>query len=89
MGTQSMKGVWKSARVEHGALCVMTSGILQMPRWPADSWDSPAWVQNCAINMLLVYVSYIQVHYKYIWLCVKSICVRCILKVDLRDALFR
>ena len=65
MGTQSMKDVWKSAGVEHGALCVMTSGIVKMPRWPADSWDSPAWVQNCAIDMSLVYISYIQVHYKY------------------------
>ena len=88
MGTQSMKGVWKSARVEHGALCVMTSGILQMPRWPADSWDSPVWVQNCAIDMSIILY---QLHTSalQVWLCVKSKCVRCILKVDLRDALLR
>ena len=24
-----------------GALCVMTSGVLLMPVWFADSWDSP------------------------------------------------
>ena len=36
-----MKDVWKSARVEVGELCAMISGILLMPMWPADSWDSP------------------------------------------------
>ena len=24
-----------------GAQCVMTSGVLLMLKWPADSWDSP------------------------------------------------
>jgi len=65
MGIHPMKGVWKSARMELGALCVMTSGILKMPSWLADSWDSPDWVYNYAINMLLVYIGYMQVHYKY------------------------
>ena len=37
-----MKDVWKSARVEVGELCAMTSGILLMPVRPADSWDSQA-----------------------------------------------
>ena len=36
-----MKDVWKSARVEVGEPCVMISGILLMPVWPADSLDSP------------------------------------------------
>ena len=37
-----MKDVWKSARVEDGVLCVMTTGIILMPVWSADSWDSQA-----------------------------------------------
>ena len=35
-----MKVELKSATTMHGALCVTTSGILMMPMWPADSWDS-------------------------------------------------
>ena len=44
MGIHPMKGVWKSARMELGAPCVMISGIIKMPWWPADSWDSTVWV---------------------------------------------
>ena len=34
------KAVWKSATATSGARCVMTSGVLPMLKWPADSWDS-------------------------------------------------
>ena len=36
-----MKGEWKSVKLGFGVLCAMTSGILLMPVWPADSWDFP------------------------------------------------
>ena len=45
-----MKDVWKSARVEAGELCVMISGILLMPVWPADSWDSQASVCHSSVQ---------------------------------------
>ena len=35
MGQDLTKDVLKSARVMFGELCVMTSGILLMPVWPA------------------------------------------------------
>ena len=31
----------RSAWTTSGVLCVMTSGMLMMLMWPADSWDSP------------------------------------------------
>ena len=30
---------WKSATIVHGALCVMTPGVLSMQEWHADNWD--------------------------------------------------
>ena len=36
-----LKVVLKFAYITSGALCVMTSGMLLMLVWPADSWDSP------------------------------------------------
>ena len=32
---------WKSATIMHGALCVMTPGVLLMQELPADSLDFP------------------------------------------------
>ena len=31
--------VWRSATMTSGAQCVMTFGIILMPRWSVDSWD--------------------------------------------------
>jgi hypothetical protein len=31
--------VWRSATTMSGAQCVMTSGVLLMLKWHADSWD--------------------------------------------------
>ena len=33
-------GVWRSVTTMSGAQCVMTSGVLLMLMWSADSWDS-------------------------------------------------
>ena len=35
-----LEGVWRSATTISGAQCVMTSGMLLMLKWSADSWDS-------------------------------------------------
>ena len=40
------KDVWRSATTMSGAQCVMTSGIIMMPEWPADSLDSVALVSE-------------------------------------------
>ena len=40
MDQQSPKVVWRFAGMNSGALFVMISGQLLMPKWPADSWDS-------------------------------------------------
>ena len=53
-----MKDVWKSARVEVGARCVMISGILLMPVWPADSWDSQASVCYSSVQQLILYIHF-------------------------------
>ena len=35
----NMRGQWRSALMEFGALCVMTLGIKTKPEWHADSLD--------------------------------------------------
>ena len=40
-----------------GVLCVMTSGISEMPVWSADSWDCP--VQVISVNITVATVSLI------------------------------
>ena len=41
-----LRDVWKSAAMESGGLCVMTSGVLLMPKWYADSLDSAQQVRH-------------------------------------------
>ena len=56
-----MKDVWKSARVEDGVLCVMTTGMIVMPVLSADSWDSQASVCNrkyCSI-IISICITYV------------------------------
>jgi len=35
-----VRGLWRSAWVESGALCVITAGIALMQQSSANSWDS-------------------------------------------------
>ena len=40
MDSLPMRVAWKSALVQSGAQCVMTSGALLMLKWPVHSWDT-------------------------------------------------
>ena len=49
--------VWRSATMQSGAQCVMTSGALKMLKWCADSWDMNQQVctlKKCSVTHLLV-----------------------------------
>ena len=37
----SLRVELKCATIQYGAQCVMTSGVLLMLKWSADSWDFP------------------------------------------------
>ena len=39
--------VWRFATTMSGAQCVMTIGMLPMPKWSVDSWDLNPWVSVC------------------------------------------
>jgi hypothetical protein len=58
------EGVWRSATTMSGAQCVMTSGVLLMLKWPADSLDYPLQVRirlHILYACLIVTLSFIQV----------------------------
>ena len=42
-----LKDEWKFATTIDGVLSVMTHGLLMMPMWHVDNWDSEALVHNC------------------------------------------
>ena len=47
--------VWRSATMQSGAQCVMTIGMLQMPKWSVDSWGLNPWVSACTNNYYCVW----------------------------------
>ena len=58
------KAEWRSVLEENGEQCVMTCGVLLMPKWSADNWDMRQLVRheqpNKAKDILLHYNSHLQ-----------------------------
>ena len=54
-----MKAEWRSASMEYGGQCVMTTGISMMPELCADSWGYLTQVlyTNCYCDILICSVS--------------------------------
>ena len=46
----TLKDEWKFVTTINGALSVMTYGLLMMPMWHVDNWDSVAQVRYCIIH---------------------------------------
>ena len=51
---------WKSATTTSGALCVMTSGGLQMLMWPADNLDSLEQVHMVTVHCIYFLICFIK-----------------------------
>ena len=56
------KVVLRFALTTHGALCVMTCGMLLMLVWPADNWDSPDTVSVCIYIVILSRIDVLFAH---------------------------